>query len=44
MNLNDSVSGQQKEIVFWAVSPDRALAILSMSADDEFPIVVEMRR
>jgi hypothetical protein len=44
MNLTDIGSGKQKTIVFWAVSANRLLALVSMSADDQDPMLVELSR
>ena len=44
MNLTDAAGGGSKSIVFWAVSADKMYAILSTSADDATPIVLQLQR
>lgn len=42
--LNTTPPSAPQEIVFWAISPSRAVAILTVNTDDTSPALLELRR
>lgn len=44
MSLTDATTGKGRSLLFWATSASRATALLSVTADDTYPILIDLRR